>query len=145
MSTERFIKLVEDNGGFEFCLAYSGDEDHFIGGKNNTYWYIIFKKSKIEKSCTATYINGQWKDTVTKIRGSKKTVKDTAAGSTIQMIADKAYLLQDQNWVKNRKGRLIEDGHPHLHYTYGFGEKALDISEQYGVTIAFSDINDVAS
>ena len=145
MSTEQFISLVEENDGFEFCQAYRDDEDHFIGGKNNTYWYVICKKSKIKESYIATHNNGKWKDTCTKVRGGKKSMKDLPEGSIIKMIAEKAYLLQDQNWVINRKGRLIEDSHPHYHYTYGFGEKALDISEKYGVTIAYSDINDVSS
>lgn len=28
------------------------------------------------------------------------------------------------------------------HYVYGFGDKGLDVSVQYGVTIAYSDIED---
>ena len=30
---ERFIKLVEDNGGFEYYQAYRGDVDLILGGK----------------------------------------------------------------------------------------------------------------
>ena len=41
---ERFVKLVEDNGGFEFYQAYRNDVDHILGGKGNTYWYVILKK-----------------------------------------------------------------------------------------------------
>ena len=145
MSSENFIRLVEENGGFEFCQAYRDDEDHFIGGKSSTYWYVICKKSKTKESYITTNNNGEWSDTFIKKRGSKKTVKKLPDGSIIKMISEKAYFLQDQNWVKNRNGRLIEDSHPHYHYTYGFGEKALDISEKYGVTIAYSNINDVSA
>ena len=31
------------------------------------------------------------------------------------------------------------------HYIYGFGDKGLDVSEQYGVTIAYSDIKDTST
>ena len=65
------------------------------------------------------------------------------SGSTIRRIAGKAYLAQDEPWVKDRKPRLIEDAHPHYHYVYGFGDKAADVSEKYGVTIGFSDLSDV--
>ena len=30
---ERFVKLVEDNGGFEFYQAYRNDVDLILGGK----------------------------------------------------------------------------------------------------------------
>ena len=30
---ERFIKLVEDNGGFEYYQAYRNDVDLILGGK----------------------------------------------------------------------------------------------------------------
>ena len=53
--------------------------------------------------------------------------------------------MQDQAWVQKRKPSVIQDSHPHFHYVYGFGDKALDVSEQYGVTIAYSDIKDVAA
>ena len=59
------------------------------------------------------------------------------------LITENAYLMQDEKWVRDRKPRVIEDAHPHFHYTYGFGEKGLDVSEQYGVTIGYSDIHDV--
>ena len=32
MFEEKFIKLVEENGGFEFYQAYRGDVDHILGG-----------------------------------------------------------------------------------------------------------------
>jgi hypothetical protein len=63
-------------------------------------------------------------------------------GSTIKRIEERAYFMQDQAWVKDRKPRLIEDAHPHFHYVYGIGDKALDVSQAYGVSIAYSDISD---
>ena len=67
------------------------------------------------------------------------------SGSTIGLIAEKAYFMQEEKWVKDRKGKLIEDSHPHYHYVYGFGDKALDVSAQYGVSIGFSDIKDLSA
>ena len=77
--------------------------------------------------------------------GKGAKTKTMPSGSTIQLIEEKAYLMQDEKWVKDRKGKLIEDSHPHYHYVYGFGDKGLDVSEQYGVTIAYSDIKDTST
>ena len=37
----RFMDLVNQYQGFEFYQAFENDVDHIIGGKGNTYWYII--------------------------------------------------------------------------------------------------------
>lgn len=145
MSEERFVKLVEDNQGFEFYQAYSDDVDHILGGKGNTFWYIITKKGKVVESSIATFQNGIWSDHITKGTGSKKTTKELPAGSVIKRITEKAYLMQEEKWVKGRQPKLIDDSHPHYHYVYGFGDKALDVSKQYGVSIAFSDIKDLSA
>ena len=50
MFEEKFIKLVEENGGFEFYQAYRGDVDLILGGKGNTYWYVMMKKGKVTES-----------------------------------------------------------------------------------------------
>ena len=47
---ERFIKLVEENGGFEYVQAYRGDADLILGGKGNTFWYVVMKKGKVTES-----------------------------------------------------------------------------------------------
>ena len=140
MSAEQFMELVKEHNGFEFFQAYRDDVDHIIGGKENTYWYIIMKKRKILEAYIGIFCDGVWKDRYEK--GTKKTMKEMPAGSTIQRAAEHAYLFQNEAWVKNRNPRLIQDSHPHFHYVYGFGDKALDVSEQYGVTIAYSDIKD---
>ena len=142
MSAERFIRLVEEYNGFEFCQAYRDDVDHIIGGKGNTFWYVISKNGNVAETYIARYHDGVWQDQ--RIKGkSKKTVKEMPPGSTIRRIAEHAYLMQNEKWVEGRKARLIEDAHPHCHYVYGFGDKGLDVSAQYGVTIGYSDIHDV--
>ncbi len=141
MTDDRFIKLVQDNDGFEFYQAFQNDVDHIFGGKGNTYWYTVLKKGKVVESYIGKQVGDIWEDTY--IKGA--TSKSVTPGSTIQLIEEKAYFMQEETWVKDRKGKLIEDSHPHYHYVYGFGDKALDVSEQYGVTIAFSDIKDTST
>ena len=140
MFEEKFIQLVEETNGFEFYQAYRGDVDHVIGGKDGTYWYVIMKKGKVTESYIGKYSGGAWEDKYIKGSGTSQKEKAMPAGSTIQRIAEKAYLMQNEAWVTRRTPKPIEDAHPHYHYVYGFGDKGLDVSVRYGVTIAYSDI-----
>ena len=140
---ERFVKLVEDNGGFEYYQAYRNDVDLILGGKGGTYWYVIMKKGKVTESYIGKYMDGAWEDICVKGSGASKKTKTMPSGSTIKRIAEKAYLCQSETWVTRRTPKPIEDAHPHYHYVYGFGDKGLDVSVQYGVTIAYSDIKDL--
>lgn len=142
MTGERFMKLAEEQDGFEFFQAYTDDEDRVMGGKGNTFWYAVMRKGKTAEIYLGEFEDGNWKDTYRKKKGKTETVKEMPSGTTIARIEAEAYLGQEEKWVKDRKGKHIEDSHPHLHYVYGFGDKALDISEQYGVTIGFSDLSD---
>ncbi len=143
MSAERFMKLVEENDGFEFVQAFREDEDHLLGGKGDTFWFTILRDGKVKESYIGTLKDGVWQDVYLKGRGKKRSSKEMPAGTTIGRIAEAAFLCQEEKWVKDRKGRLVADGHPHLHYVKGFGDKAVDISEKYGVTIGYSDLQDV--
>ncbi len=140
MFEERFIELVEKNGGFEFYQAYRNDVDHVLGGKDGTYWYVIMKKGKVTESWIGKNRGGAWEDVYVKGSGASQKTKTMPAGSTIRMIAEKAYLMQSETWVTRRTPKPVEDAHPHYHYVYGFGDKALDVSVQYGVSIGFNDI-----
>ena len=147
MSEEKFVRLVNENQGFELVQAYKDDVDLFLGGKDGTFWYVVTKKGKTKESYIAAYAGGAWKDQMIKGNGPAKSVKDIAGGTTIRKIAEKAYLAQDEEWVQRRlgKARVIEEHHPHYHYVYGFGDKAVDVSAQYGVTIGYSDLKDEAA
>ena len=142
MSEERFIQLVQDNDGFEYYQAYRSDVDHILGGKGNTYWYVIMKKGKVTESYIGKNSTGVWEDICIKGTGANKKAKTMPSGSTIKKIAEKAYLCQNETWVTRHTPKPIEDVHPHYHYVYGFGDKGLDVSVQYGVTIAYNDIKD---
>ena len=37
MNEETFIKLVNDNNGFEFVIGFKDFVDHYIGGTGNKY------------------------------------------------------------------------------------------------------------
>ena len=141
MPEDRFMQLVQENDGFEFYQAFRDDVDHILGGKGNTYWYTVTKKGKVLETYMGKQNGDVWEDTY--IKGVKS--KTMPPGSTIKLIAEKAFFMQEEKWVKDRKGKLIEDSHPHYHYVYGFGDKGLDVSEQYGVTIAYSDIKDTST
>ncbi|MBP5279279.1 MAG: hypothetical protein J6Z03_02245 [Erysipelotrichaceae bacterium] len=139
---EQFMKLVEENKGFEYYQAYRDDVDHILGGKDDTYWYTILKDGKVRESYIGKYKNGSWEDVHIKGRGANQKSKAMPEGSTIKKIAEKAYLMQDEEWVTSRTPKPIEDEHPHYHYMKGFGDKGLDVSVKYGVTITYSDISD---
>ena len=142
MFEEKFIELVEENGGFEFYQAYRNDVDHILGGKDGTVWYVVMKKGKVTESRIGKLSGGAWEDVCVKGSGANKKTKPMPAGSTIKRIAEQAYLMQNEAWVTRRTPKPIEDLHPRYHYVYGFGDKGLDVSVQYGVTIAYNDIKD---
>lgn len=110
-------------------------------GKDNTYWNAVLKKGKVFEKYIGKHNGSVWEDTY--IKGAKS--KTMPSGCTIKHIAEKAFFMQEEKWVKDRKGKLIEDTHPHFHYVYGFGDKGLDVYEKDGVTIAYSDIKDTST
>ncbi len=142
MFEERFMELVEANGGFEYYQAYRGDVDHVLGGKDGVFWFTVMKKGKVTESYIGKYAGGAWEDRYIKGSGASKKEKEMPAGSTIKRIAEAAYLMQNETWVTRRTPKPIEDAHPRYHYVYGFGDRGLDVSVKYGVTIAYSDVKD---
>ena len=142
MENDRFTELVKKENGFEFCQAFRDEVDWVIGGKDNTYWFAVLKDQSVKEMYIGTFKEGVWSDRMIKGKGKKKNIKEMPAGSTIKRIEERAYYMQDEKWVAGRKPRLIEDAHPHYHYVYGMGDKALDVSEAYGVSIGYSDLKD---
>ena len=103
------------------------------------------KDQSVKETYVGTLKDGVWTDRLIKGKGKKRTEKAMPAGSTIKRVEERAYFMQEEPWVKDRKPKLIEDSHPHYHYVYGMGDKALDVSEAYGVSIAYSDIKDLSA
>ena len=145
MKNYRFPELVEQEKGFEFCQAYRDEVDWVIGGKDGTYWLAVLKNQSVKETYIGTIKDGAWTDCMIKGKGKRRSTKEMPAGSTIKRIEERAFFMQDQSWVKDRKPRIIEDAHPHFHYVYGIGDKALDVSQAYGVSIAYSDISDLSA
>ena len=142
METYRFLELVEKEKGFEFYQAFADEVDWVIGGKDDTVWFAVLKDRSVKETYIGTLKDGVWTDRRIKGKGKKKTEEEMSAGSTVRRVEERAYFMQDAQWVAGRKPKLIEDAHTHYHYVYGFGDKALDVSETYGVSIAYSDIKD---
>ncbi|MBQ1332210.1 MAG: hypothetical protein IIY36_04680 [Lachnospiraceae bacterium] len=142
MESYRFLELVEKEKGFEFYQAFRDEVDWIIGGRGDTCWFAVMKDQSVKETWIGTLKDGVWTDRKIKGKGKKKTVTDMPAGSTIKRVEERAYFMQEEEWVKDRTPRVIEDSHPHYHYTYGIGDKALDVSEAYGVSIAYSDLKD---
>ena len=142
MEKYRFTELAKKEKGFEFYQAFRDEVDLVIGGKDDTFWFTVMKDQSVRETYIGKLSGGEWTDCRIKGKGKKKTVKEMPPGSTIKRIEERAYFMQDEEWVKERKPRLVEDSHPHYHYVYGMGDKALDVSEAYGVSIAYSDIAD---
>ncbi len=142
MKKYRFPELVEKEKGFEFYQAFRDEVDWVIGGKDETCWLTVLEDQAVKETYIGTFQDGVWTDRRIKRKGKRKSIKEMPAGSTIKRIEERAYFMQDQSWVVDRKPRLIEDAHPHFHYVYGIGDKALDVSQAYGVSIGYSDISD---
>ena len=142
MESYRFLELVEKEKGFEFYQAFRNEVDWIIGGRGDTCWFAVMQDQSMKETWIGTLKDGVWTDRKIKGKGKKKNVTDMPAGSTIKRVEERAYFMQEEEWVKDRKPRVIEDAHPHYHYTYGIGDKALDVSEAYGVSIAYSDLKD---
>ena len=71
MNEESFMKLVNDNKGFEFVIGFKDFVDHYIGGTGNKYWYLIDYNGKKQEYFLGTYDNGVWTDKFYTKKGSK--------------------------------------------------------------------------
>ena len=142
MENYRFIELVEKEKGFEFYQAFREEIDWVMGGRDDTFWFMILQDQSVKETYIGKLKDGAWTDCMVKGKGKKRSVKEMPAGSTIRRIEERAYFMQEEDWVRDRKPRLVEDSHPHYHYVYGMGDRALDVSAAYGVSIAYSDLKD---
>ncbi len=145
METYRFMELVKKENGFEFYQAFRDELDWIIGGKGDICWFAVMKDLSVKETYIGKIKEGVWTDRMIKGKGKKKSEKEMPQGSTIKRIEERAFFMQEEPWVKDRKPKLVEDAHPHYHYVYGIGDKTLDVSEKYGVSIGYSDISDVSA
>ena len=143
MDSVSFMKLVQENDGFELVIGFRDDVDYYIGGKGDKVWYLIAKGNKADYY-VGTYDDGKWTDKHYKAKSHKVESSETVeSGTTIRKVVEQAYYYQDK--VKDKKPKEVEQaGEIYLHYTVGFGDKACQVSKKYGVTTFFSDISDEA-
>ena len=141
MDKESFMKLVKDNNGFELRIGFRDFIDHSIGGINNKYWYYIDNNGKSSEYYIGTYEDGKWSDKYYKAKKNKIISSESIEPeTTINKIVDRVYYYQDK--IGNKKPQIVEkEEDKYLHYVYGFGDKAWEVSEKYGVTTFFSNIN----
>ena len=130
MDSDSFMKLVADNDGFEFVIGFRDDVDHYIGGKGNKYWYLV------QKGGNQDYYVGTY-DTI-------KKSESVASGTTIKKIVERAYFYQEKTIGKKGTEVEKEGDESYINYSFGFGEKAVQVNKKYGVSTYFSDINNVA-
>ena len=141
MNRESFMNLVKENDGFEFVIGFRDFVDHRIGGQDNKYWYYIDYNGKKAEYYVGTYEDGLWKDVFYKKKGNKFESKTVDSETTIKMIVDRAYFYQDK--IAGKKPQEVEKhGFMCNHYMFGFGDKAVEIVKDYGVTVDFNDISD---
>ena len=136
----RFMDLVEKYQGFELVLGYR-DHDTYIGGKDDTYWFLEDTDKK-RKAYIGKYRDGEWSDESCLEEKMDLIKSREEAGTTIEKINELAYFYQDR--VKEgRKGMKTDNkGISCIRHDFNFGERAVDIAEEYGVTVRYSDIND---
>ena len=140
MNLESFMDLVHKNNGFEFVIGYKDFIDHRIGGQDNKYWYYIDYDGKKQEYYVGTYKDNCWSDKFYIKKGNKIESKTIEEKTTIQKILERAYFYQDK--IIGQKPQLIEKhGYRCNHYMFDFGEKAVDIIEEYKITSDFNDIN----
>lgn len=138
---DEFINLVKEKSGFQIELGYTNWVDHYLGGKDNKVWYYITDGKKSE-FYLGTCENGSWKDECVSITKGEPSVTPAESGITIAMIVYRAYYGQAMIKVDNRKGVPVDNsGHKCMRYNYSFGAKAYDISDEFGVTVRFSDVD----
>ena len=142
MEEYRFAELVRKERGFEFCQAFRNEKDIVMGGRDGKFWFIVMQDQTVKETYAGTLEGGVWSDRRISGRGKRKKITEMPPGSTVRRIEERAYFMQDAEWVAGRKPRLLEDPHPRFHYTYGIGERALDVSETFGVSTGYSDLKD---
>ena len=139
MNEESFMNLIKENKGFEFTIGFKDNVDHSIGGINNKYWYLI-NYGKKQEYYIGTYENGSWTDKFYTKKGSKLESKTVENGITIKKIVERAYFYQEKT-INKKPIEVDYHGYICNHYTFGFGEKAVKVSKEYGITVDFNDIN----
>ena len=139
MNAESFMNLVNEQNGFEFVIGFKNGE-HYIGGTGNKYWYLVDTGRKKEYYI-GTYEDGVWSDKFYVDKKGDLESSTVESGTTINKIVERAYFYQER--TAGRKPQETEmGGFKCNHYCFGFGDKAVQVVQDYGVTVGFNDIKD---
>lgn len=142
LNENTFLDLIKKTQGFEVILGFRNNVDHFIGGSGNKIWYFVQKGSNEDYYvCT---VNGGKKTDVHFTR-KRKVLKSeaAAAGKTAELILSELAAGQKEIEESGRKAVAVEvSGHPCSHYSFAFGERAYKVSDEYGITVEYSDLKD---
>lgn len=143
LKEQDFLKLSENNGGFEVTLGFRDDADHFLGGTGDKIWYFVKKRSAEDYYVCTLQKDGSRVDVHYTRKKKILSAEPASSGKTLELIL--AELSAGQEEV-DRGGRkpvqvsLYE--HPCSHYSFAFGERACKISDEYGVTVEYSNLKD---
>lgn len=145
LNEELFLKLVSENNGFQVALGFIDFEDHFIGGKDSTVWYFV-RKGSTDDYYIGTSDGNTWSDTHYTFRNKELSSEPAPSGETIARILSELSTGQDEIEKSGRKPSQTEIyEHPCSHYSFAFGERAYKISDEYGITVSYSNIKDEAA
>ena len=93
MENYRFLELVKKEKGFEFYQAFRDEVDWVIGGKDDTFWFVVLQDQSVKETYIGTLKDGIWTDQRIKGKGKKRNEKEMPAGSTIKRIEERAYFM----------------------------------------------------
>lgn len=139
-----FLDLVEKYNGFEYILGFIENEDHFIGGTGNKVWY--YKEKGRTEECWLGELDGDtWTDKHMLLKGKAFSEESAEPGTAMNMILERAYFKQKEIAADGRKpSKTTISENECSHYVFAFGERAYDISDEYGVTVSYSKIDDIS-
>lgn len=145
LNAQMFSDLIREQKGFEVTLGFRSNIDHFIGGTGNRVWYFIKNGSK-EDYYVCTF-NGSDGTDVHYTRKKKILSSEPApAGKTMELILSELAVGQQEIEESGRKSVSVDlSGHPCSHYSFSFGERAYKISDEYGITVEYSNLKDEAA
>lgn len=142
MKETDFLKLIEETHGIQVTLGFRDDVDHFIGGKGSKLWYFVKKKST-EDYYVCTRSGGSTTDVHFTRKRKILSSEPAPSGKTMELILSELAVGQEEIELSGRKPTAVKVyEHPCSHYSFSFGERAYKISDEYGFTVEYSNLND---
>lgn len=142
LDEKSFLELIREKHGFEVTLGFRDDVDHFIGGTGNKVWYFV-KKGPKEDYYVCTAGDGGQEDIHYTRKKKILTSEPAPEGKTMELILSELAKGQKEIEESGRKPvKVTVYEHPCSHYSFSFGERAYKISDEFGITVEYSNISD---